>query len=130
MGNGNSTVSKGAKVTSTEQQRYAVVPKQRKVLTKAEPEVVGLETQPEEHGKKQALYNDDTFTSYIQRAKYKIRSMSHIGRHGEHNNPAPADVVNGSHKKENGSDQFSEFIHNAKKKIRTVSRKNSSFRKG
>lgn len=144
MGNENSAQHSKAQdgyaakvVTSTEPKH---VPKQRMPTRKAEK--VGVGVYPtEQHGNK-PLDNDDTFANYIQRAKNKMRSLSNIGgrtrRHHEEqsNNPAAtsdhvSNVVN-SNKKENERDQFSDFIQNARKKLRTVTtiRKNDSFRKG
>lgn len=84
----------------------------------------------EEHGNK-PLYNDDTFTNYIQRAKNKIRSLSTIGRRHEEHHPR-SDVANVESNQENEKDKFSDFIQNAKKKLRTMSTmgKSNSFRKG
>ncbi|RDY04219.1 hypothetical protein CR513_12092, partial [Mucuna pruriens] len=126
MGNNNSAISKThgsqkSKVASIET-RY-VVPMLRKLSTK--PEVVGS---TEEHGEK-ALDNDVTFSNYIQRAKYKIRSITNNGFHEEQSYPAPKDVANATiNNKENEKDHFSDFILNSRKKLRTISRKNSSFR--
>ncbi|KAK7345132.1 hypothetical protein VNO77_15600 [Canavalia gladiata] len=138
MGNGNSTTSKTrgkqrAMVASTGP--HYVASMQRKVSTK--PELVGFGARPaapaEQDGKK-PLHDDDTFSNYIQRAKYKMRSMSKIGQREKQNDPAPVDVTNANstnnNNKENEKDQFSDFIQNARKKLRTVSTKNGSFRRG
>ncbi|KAL2320917.1 hypothetical protein Fmac_029886 [Flemingia macrophylla] len=75
------------------------------------------------------LDNDETFASFIQHAKYKTRTMSHIDR--EQNNvvapPAPDEEANAGGDGQN--DQFSNFIASAKKKLRTTSsiRRNGSF---
>ncbi|KAJ1433032.1 hypothetical protein SESBI_06248 [Sesbania bispinosa] len=81
------------------------------------------------------LDNDDTFTDFIRRSKYKIRtitmSKSNVGWEQSHPAPAPA-IDEGSNSKENQKDQFSEFIQLAKKKLRTTSSigNNSSFKRG
>ncbi|CAJ2673089.1 hypothetical protein L195_g027989 [Trifolium pratense] len=139
MGNQNSS-----SYDSSTEQRYddyapkaEKVPIQRKHSTKPE-KIVGVYTDDEEqqHGKKQSqVINDETFTKFIQKAKYKIRSMTNIGHHVENrNNPAAAqDVVDSNNKKENEKDQFSHFIQNTRKKLRTVSTMrmiNKSFKKG
>lgn len=59
-----------------------------------------------EEGKKLATHIEDTFTDYINRAKIKIRTMSHV-RH--------------DHKKTSGKDKFSDYIDRAGVKIRTTS---------
>ncbi|CAL0328916.1 unnamed protein product [Lupinus luteus] len=141
MGNRNSTSSKSklhygprSKFGSSELAQH--VPR-----TKVEPVVVvGFPTEEgslrlkghsEQHGKKStSLDSDDTFTEFIKRAKYKIRTISNIGR--EQSNIAPAldganiNVTND----ENQKDQFADFIKVAKKKLKTTSRvgNNSSFR--
>jgi hypothetical protein len=140
MGNQNS--SSYSNDSSTEQQYVNYAPKaekipiQRKHSTKPE-KVVGVytEEQLQQHGNRQSqAINDETFTKFIQKAKYKIRSMTNIGRHVENRNPAEAqDVVDSNKKKENERDQFSHFIQNTRKKLRTVSTMkmiNKSFKKG
>jgi hypothetical protein len=140
MGNQNS--SSYSNDSSTEQQYVNYAPKaekipiQRKHSTKPE-KVVGVytEEQLQQHGNRQSqAINDETFTKFIQKAKYKIRSMTNIGRHVENRNPAEAqDVVDSNNKKENERDQFSHFIQNTRKKLRTVSTMkmiNKSFKKG
>ncbi|XP_061358132.1 uncharacterized protein LOC133302375 [Gastrolobium bilobum] len=129
MGNENSAISnkhggEALKVVSTE----PYVPRQRKRSTKAK--MVGVGEDSKQHGKK-PLHREDTFTNYIKRAKYKIRSLSNIGGREEQSNPAP-DEAYGTNKKENETDQFSNFIHQAKNKLRTVSKigKNGSFKRG
>ncbi|KAE9620726.1 hypothetical protein Lal_00019371 [Lupinus albus] len=146
MGNRNSTSSKSkvhygprSKVVSSESAQH--VPR-----TKAEPVVVvgfptdegslRLKEHSEQHGKKSlSLDSDDTFTEFIRRAKYKIRSISNIGR--EQSNFAPASTLEGANinvinnsNDENEKDQFADFIKVAKKKLKTTSRvgNNSSFR--
>ncbi|XP_027353107.1 uncharacterized protein LOC113863658 [Abrus precatorius] len=86
----------------------------------------------QQEGKK-TLDINDTFTEYIQRAKYRIRTVSNVG-HGK-NNSVP-DETNGSNgnnnRMENQKDQFSDFIQRAKKKIRTTSNigRTSSLKRG
>lgn len=135
MGNENSAYpkpqhGKAAKVVSSTNQPQHVQ-KQRKASSKTEN--IDLAVYPDQqHGKKPEL-DDDTFTNYIKRAKYKIRSMTNIGHHEEKHNPAP-DVGNygDNNKKENEGDHFSHFIQNARKKMRTVTtmRKNNSLKRG
>ncbi|GAU45765.1 hypothetical protein TSUD_24290 [Trifolium subterraneum] len=143
MGNQNS--SPYSNDSSTEPQYVDYAPKaekfpiQRKHTTKPE-KVVGhgvYTDEEQQHGNKQSqAINDEAFTKFIQRAKYKIRSMTtNIGHHVENrNNPAAAqDVVDSNNQKENEKDQFSHFIQNTRKKLRTVStmRKiNKTFKKG
>ncbi|KAK7278836.1 hypothetical protein RJT34_23874 [Clitoria ternatea] len=128
MGNKNSAISgakggKGAKVGATEP--HYVVSMQRKHTRK--PEVVSLEVYTtEQHSKnnQKPLENDDTFSNYIQRTRYKIRSMSNVSSHDdERSNPAPTELVakGANNEWENERDHFSEFIQNTKKKLRTVS---------
>jgi len=134
MGNQSSTYSntegddKATNVRSNEPKYVDYAPIQRKHSTKVE--------RVEQHAySNRPQVNDETFTNFIQRAKYKIRSMTNIGHHVENRNPAASDVVNtnvDSKSKENESDQFSHFIHNTKKKLRTVTTigKNKTFKKG
>ncbi|OIW12688.1 hypothetical protein TanjilG_24621 [Lupinus angustifolius] len=69
---------------------------------------------------KKSMDINDTFNEYIKRAKIKIRTVSNIGR-GQNNNTSPEHETNhGTNKKENQKDQFSEFIHHAKKRFRTT----------
>ncbi|RDY14832.1 hypothetical protein CR513_00029, partial [Mucuna pruriens] len=131
MGNKNSTTpqgqhgTQGARVGTTEPHR--VSPNPRKVSTKR----VGLGAHP--HGEKaKPLGNDDTFSTYIKNTKHKMKSnKSNVGGHEEQSNPVPLDVADGTHdNRENEKDHFSEFIHNARKKLRTLTRRNSSFKRG
>ncbi|KAL2320919.1 hypothetical protein Fmac_029888 [Flemingia macrophylla] len=79
------------------------------------------------------LDNDDTFTGFIRRAKYKIRTVSHIDQEQMSNAvasapPAPPDTINA-----NLNDEFSNFIVSAKKKMRSTSsirKNNGSFKRG
>ncbi|CAJ1967467.1 unnamed protein product [Sphenostylis stenocarpa] len=90
-----------------------------------------LSTKPAEEDGLKALDNDDIFYSYIKSAKNKImQSKSNIG--GHELKPTGVDVANGTTNKENERDHFSDFIQNAKKRIRsrTISKRNSSFRRG
>ncbi|KAG4396292.1 hypothetical protein AAZX31_19G139400 [Glycine max] len=78
-----------------------------------------------------ALDSDETFNSFIRRAKCKIRTVSHIDR--EQSNVAPATPpVYEANAMDNQNDQFSNFIQSTKKKLRTTSsmRKNGSFNNG
>ncbi|KAK2400676.1 hypothetical protein P8452_07571 [Trifolium repens] len=140
MGNQNSSSYSNDSSTEPQYVDYAPkaekIPIQRKHSTKPE-KVVGVytEEQLQQHGNRQSqAINDETFTKFIQKAKYKIRSMTNIGRHVENRNPAEAqDVVDSNNKKENERDQFSHFIQNTRKKLRTVSTMkmiNKSFKKG
>ncbi|KAK7285403.1 hypothetical protein RJT34_20173 [Clitoria ternatea] len=87
-----------------------------------------------EQQQKTPLDNDDTFTNFIEHAKYKIRTVSHIGREQSNVAPAPDDnEAKRSNKKENNqNDQFSSFIQNTKNKLRATSsiRKSGSFKSG
>ncbi|KAJ1409895.1 hypothetical protein SESBI_22364 [Sesbania bispinosa] len=113
MGNGNSSNSdaqdgQAAKVGSTERRQHVPKPMQRKPSKKAEK--VGLGMYPDQH----------------------VKSLpNNIGPDEEYHNPAP-DVANGHKNRENETDPFSAFIHNARKKLRTVStmRKSYSLKKG
>ena len=80
------------------------------------------------------LDNDETFTTFIQHAKSKYkttRTGSHISREKSFVASAstPDDEATAS-PRDNQNDQFSNFILNAKKKLRTTSsmRKNGSFK--
>ncbi|KAK7396353.1 hypothetical protein VNO78_17288 [Psophocarpus tetragonolobus] len=79
------------------------------------------------------LDNDETFTTFIRHAKYKIRTVSHIDR--EQSNAAlpfapPRDDE--ANARDNQNDQFSNFIQSAKKKLRSTSskRRSGSFKSG
>ncbi|KAG4916061.1 hypothetical protein JHK87_053618 [Glycine soja] len=77
------------------------------------------------------LDNDETFNSFIRHAKYKIRTVSHIGR--EHSNVASASLPDEeANARDNQNDQFSNFIQSAKNKLRATSsmRKNGTFKRG
>ncbi|KAL2326930.1 hypothetical protein Fmac_020357 [Flemingia macrophylla] len=138
MGNKNSTTSsskaqyrsqgQGAKVTYASTEPHFDVATRKRHTT---PKVVSRQAEP--HGKK-PLVNDDTFSTYIKHAKNKLKnSKSNIGAggHEERSNTIPMDVTSGTNKKqENERDHFSDFITNARKKLRTVTRRNSSFRRG
>ena len=87
-----------------------------------------------QHGNK-PLRNDEAFSSYIKDSRFKMRSKSSIGGHDQDhssNNAIPVDVANESNhrNKENEKDHFSDFIVNARKKLRTVTRRNSSIKTG
>lgn len=137
MGNKNSAPSKElngqrAKVASMEEpQPQYVVSMQRKHSTN--PEVVTVRAyQTEEQGEK-PLCDDHTFSDYIQRTKYKIRSNSNIGCNEDPRDPAHADhVAHAINNKENKEDPFSDYIQNARKKLRlrTLSRNIYSFKRG
>lgn len=121
MGNENSAYPKAQDETQYVDNAPKVekVPIQRKLSTKVE-----------QHGSNKPQVNDETFTNFIQRAKYKIRSMTNIGHHVESRNPTQDVANNVVESKE--SDQFSHFIQNTRRKLRTVSTmgKNKSFKKG
>lgn len=128
MGNNNSAPSQthygsqGTNVASTEP--HYVAPNPRKLHSMSQGA-----NPPEQHGKK-PLRNDEAFTTYIKDAKYKMESSkSKIGGHEEQSNHIPVDVTNET-SKENEKDHFSNFIQNARKKLRTVTRRNSSIRRG
>ncbi|CAJ1906388.1 unnamed protein product [Sphenostylis stenocarpa] len=76
------------------------------------------------------LDNDETFNSFIRRAKGKIRTVSHIGR--EQSNVAPAPPPDEEAKaRDNLNNQFSNFIKSSKKKLRSTSsmRMHGSFKR-
>ncbi|CAJ1967469.1 unnamed protein product [Sphenostylis stenocarpa] len=139
MGNKNSATSKAlsgqrALVGSIEEpQPQYVVSMQRKHSTK--PEVVSVWAYPtEQQGENEKpLCDDHTFSDYIQRTKYKIRSNSNIAWHEDQRDPAHADhVAHGTNIKENERDPFADYIQNARKKLRlrTLSRNIGSFKRG
>ncbi|KAG5133572.1 hypothetical protein JHK82_024760 [Glycine max] len=132
MGNKSSSTSKaqyssnsqGEKVASTQLQ-YVAAPHPRKISTNNPKDV----SQTQQHGKK-PLGNDEAFTTYIKDARVKMKSKSNIGVHHEdRNNVIPVDVANETNK-EYEKDHFSDFIQNARKKLRTVTRRSSSIRRG
>jgi len=88
--------------------------------------------QTEQHHGKKPLGNDEAFSSYIKNSKFKMRSKSNVGGHEDHSNAIPVAVADESsdRNKENEKDHFSDFIVNARKKLRTVTRRNSSIRRG
>ncbi|QCE05204.1 hypothetical protein DEO72_LG9g206 [Vigna unguiculata] len=86
----------------------------------------------QQHGTK-PLGNDEAFSSYIKDSKFKMRSKSNIGGHEDHSDAVPVDVASESNDRnmENEKDHhFSDFIANARKRLRTVTRRNSSIRRG
>ncbi|BAT96431.1 hypothetical protein VIGAN_08337200 [Vigna angularis var. angularis] len=90
----------------------------------------GYQTE-QQHGKK-ALGNDEAFSTYIKDSKFKMKSKSNVGGHEDRSNAVPVDVANESNdrNKDYEKDHFSDFIANARKKLRTVTRRNSSVRRG
>ncbi|KAK7396352.1 hypothetical protein VNO78_17287 [Psophocarpus tetragonolobus] len=74
---------------------------------------------------------NDTFTEYIERARYRIRAVSNVGRGQSHFASGEASGSS-NNRMENRKDQFSDFIHQAKKNMRTTSNvgKTSSFKRG
>ncbi|CAJ1906426.1 unnamed protein product [Sphenostylis stenocarpa] len=78
------------------------------------------------------LDNDETFTTFIRQAKYKIRTVSHIRREHSDVAPAPPSEYDEANGRDNQNDEFSDFIQSAKKKLRSTSskRKNGSFNRG
>ncbi|QCE05205.1 hypothetical protein DEO72_LG9g207 [Vigna unguiculata] len=134
MGNKNSATSKAlrAKVASFEepQAQYVVVSMQRKHSTN--PEVVSVRAYPTEEQGEKPLCDDHTFSDYIQRTKYKIRSNSNIGCNEDQRDPAHADHVAPATNKNQNEDPFSDYIQNARKKLRmrTLSRNVYSFKRG
>ncbi|QCE05206.1 hypothetical protein DEO72_LG9g208 [Vigna unguiculata] len=132
MGNKNSATSKArsgqrAKLASIEPQPHNVVSWQRKLSTKSE--VVNVRAYPTEKQGEKPLCDDHTFSNYIQRTNYKIRSNSNIGCREGQRDPAYADHVNNgtNNNNENEQDPFSDYIQNARKKLRmrTLSRNTS-----
>ncbi|CAJ1967465.1 unnamed protein product [Sphenostylis stenocarpa] len=117
----NTKYSSNRKMASTEPPH--VVPNRRNFSSR--PKRLPTE---QHHGKK-PLVNDEAFSTYIKESKFKMKSKSNIGGHEDHNNFIAVDVANESNK-ENEKDHFSDFILNAKKKLRTVTRRNSSIRRG
>ncbi|KAK7355122.1 hypothetical protein VNO80_14367 [Phaseolus coccineus] len=123
MGNKSSAPSKakysshGAKMASKEPAH--IVPRPKAYQTE------------HQHGNK-PLGNDEAFSSYIKDSRFKMRSKSSIGGHEDHSNAIPVDVANESNNrnKENEKDHFSDFIVNARKKLRTVTRRNTSIKRG
>ncbi|WVY97230.1 hypothetical protein V8G54_029381 [Vigna mungo] len=92
----------------------------------------GYQTE-QQHGKK-ALGNDEAFSTYIKDSRFKMRSKSNVGGHEDRSsNAVPVNMANESNNdrnKEYEKDHFSDFIANARKKLRTVTRRNSSIRRG
>lgn len=108
-------------------QHHHVVPKRRNLSSRAK----GYQAE-QQHGKK-ALGNDEAFSTYIKDSRFKMRSKSNVGGHEDRSsNAVPVDVANESNdrNKEYEKDHFSDFIANARKKLRTVTRRNSSIRRG
>lgn len=74
----------------------------------------------EQQGKKDMNY---AFSEYIQRVKLKMRTTSFVGG-GQEGEGAPDKEANngygGTRKKDNQKEHFSNFIHLARKKIRTI----------
>ncbi|TKY62487.1 hypothetical protein E2542_SST12343 [Spatholobus suberectus] len=140
MGNRNSSKSKvhgqAAKFASTEPGHD---PRMGRPVAKFRDEYIGKpSTLKGQHGTgvyseqrcNAPLDNDDTFNSFIRRAKNKIRTVSHIGR--EQSNVAPAPPPDDeANARDNQNDQFSKFIQSARKKLRTTSsmKKNGSFKR-
>jgi len=129
MGNKNSATSRArsdqrAKLGSIEPQPRNVISRQRQLSTKSE--VVNVRAYPTEKQGEKPLCDDHTFSNYIQRTNYKIRSNSNIGCHEGQRDPKYADhVTNGiNNNNENERDPFSDYIQNARKKLRmrTLSR--------
>ncbi|KAL9331741.1 hypothetical protein ACSQ67_001351 [Phaseolus vulgaris] len=133
MGNRNSSSSKvhgkATRVASTEP---GYDPRKRWLV--ANPEVETTRAWKGQHGSaaysdNTPLDNDETFNSFIKRAKGKIRTVSHIG--GEQSNVAPAPLPDDkANARDNLNDQFSNFIKTSKKKWRSTSsmRKHGSFK--
>jgi len=101
----------------------------------AKPKAETLGTWKGQHGSgvysdNTPLDNDETFTTFIRHAKYKIRTVSHI----EQSNVAPAPQADDgeANGRDNQNNEFSDFIQSAKKKFRSTSskRKNGSFNRG
>ena len=68
----------------------------------------------QQQGKK-TLDINDTFSEYIERAKYRIRSVSNVGR-----GQSKSSAVEDNNRLENHKDHLSDFIQHAKK-MRTTS---------
>ncbi|KAK7378321.1 hypothetical protein VNO80_03760 [Phaseolus coccineus] len=106
-----------------------------KYIAKPKAETVG--TWKRQHGSgvyadNTPLDNDETFTTFIRHAKYKIRSASHMGREQSNVAPAPESDDEEANGRDNQNKEFSDFIQSAKKKLRSSSskRKNGSFKRG
>lgn len=100
---------------------------------------IGVLQHSEQQGKKSLDFND-TMAEYIQRAKYRIRTVSNVGQ-GQSNYSASHEAngygngrsaTTAANKVEVHRDQFQDFIEKTKKKIRTTSNvgKTSSFKRG
>lgn len=78
------------------------------------------------------LDNDEAFNTFIRHAKYKLRSLSHIGREQSNVAPAPPSDDDEGNGRDNQNNEFSDFIQSAKKKLRSTSskRRNGSFNIG
>ncbi|WVZ06258.1 hypothetical protein V8G54_019604 [Vigna mungo] len=133
MGNRNSSSSKlhgkATRVASTERGYDP-----RKRWRVADPEVDTTRARKGQHGSaaysdNTPLDNDETFNSFIRRAKGKIRTVSHIGREQSNVAPAPLPNHDEANARDNLNDQFSNFIKSSKKKLRSTSsmRKHGSF---
>lgn len=162
MGNKNSSSSSSSNsskvhgqtankvIASTEPPQHHV-PRQGKVPSttngtkstalRGEEYIGGVVHSDQQQWKAPVIDNDDTFTNFIQRTKYKLRtitmSKSNIDRVQSNTAPAPPDHEancgsTNNNSNENQKDQFSEFIKLAKKKMTTTSSigKNGSFRRG
>jgi len=78
---------------------------------------------------KKTLDINDTFSEYIERARYRIRSVSNVGR-GQ-SKSAPVEDSGNNNRIQNHKDHLSDFIQHAKK-MRTTSSvgKTSSLKRG
>ncbi|KAK7336716.1 hypothetical protein VNO77_17262 [Canavalia gladiata] len=93
----------------------------------------GLGKVHSEQQAKKTLDINDTFAEYIERARYRIRTVSNVGRGQSNSVPDEAKGNNGnSNRTDNQKDHFADFIQHARKKIRTTSNvgKTSSLKRG
>jgi len=103
----------------------------------AKPKADTLGTWKGQHGSRvysddTPLDNDEAFNTFIRHAKYKIRTLSHIGREQSNVAPAPSSDDDEANGRDNQNNEFSDFIQSAKKKLRSTSskRRNGSFKRG
>ncbi|KAK7392819.1 hypothetical protein VNO78_21267 [Psophocarpus tetragonolobus] len=133
MGNKNSASSKakydsqGPKIASTQPQHYdAPNP------TKSSRKKKGLRyPTPQQHGKPIHVGKDKDFAAYIEDAKVKMRSKSNVGVHDDQSNAIiPVAVVNETNNTNKENEHFSDFIQNTRKKLRTITKRTGSIRRG
>ncbi|BAT85402.1 hypothetical protein LR48_Vigan03g228200 [Vigna angularis] len=105
-----------------------VQPEPRYGVSKGEGKDTTGHLKEQQQGKK-TLDINDTFSEYIERAKYRIRSASNVGR-GQ-SKSAPVEHSGNSNRLESHKEHLSDFIQHAKK-MRTTSSvgKTSSLKRG